>query len=134
MNKNPILLVEDDNDDVVLALRALKKGNILNEVVVVRDGVEALDYLFATGTYVGKDAGPLPAVVLLDLKMPRIDGMKVLRAIRADKRTRNLPVIILTSSNFEQDISDGVKLGADQYIQKPINPVWLKKTLSQWEL
>lgn len=116
-----ILLVEDNPDDVDLTIRALKKNNILNEVVVAQDGVEALDYLFGTGIYAGRDMSILPVLILLDLKLPKIDGMEVLRRMRADVRTQLLPVVILTSSKEEQDIINGYKLGANSYIRKPVD-------------
>jgi two-component system response regulator len=120
MDKKVILLVEDNPDDEALTLRALKKNNIRNEVVVARDGVEALDFLFATGRYAGRDGGP-PAVVLLDLKLPKIDGLEVLRRLRADERTRFQPVVILTSSKQDQDVIDGYHLGCNSYVRKPVN-------------
>ena len=116
----PILLVEDNPDDEALTLRAFRKNNIRNEIVVARDGVEALDYLFATGSHAGREEG-LPQVVLLDLKLPRIDGLEVLRRIRADDRTRLIPVVILTSSKEEQDLIDGYSLGCNSYVRKPVN-------------
>lgn len=119
--KRVILLVEDNPDDEALTLRALRKHNILNEVVVARDGAEALDYLFGTGPWSGQGARPLPQVVLLDLKLPRIEGLEVLRRIRADEHTRLLPVVILTSSNEDKDRIDGYGLGANSYVRKPID-------------
>ncbi len=116
-----ILLVEDNPDDEELTLRALKKNNIQNDVVVARDGVEALDYLFGTGSYAGRDASKLPSVTLLDLKLPKIDGLEVLKRVRADERTRLLPVVILTSSKEEQDLINGYTLGANSYIRKPVD-------------
>lgn len=112
-----ILLVEDNPDDEALTLRALLKNNILNEVTVVRDGQEALDYFFGSG---GSDS-PAPAVVLLDLKLPKVDGLEVLERLRADERTRTQPVVILTSSKEEQDLLDGYRLGANSYICKPVD-------------
>jgi len=120
MSKRIILLVEDKPDDIELTMRALKKNNIMNEVVVVYDGVEALDYLFATGKYGGRDKGVLPELVLLDLKLPRIDGLEVLKRLREDERTRLIPVVILTSSKEESDLIAGYELGANSYIRKPI--------------
>lgn len=116
-----ILLVEDNPDDELLTRRALKKNNIGNEVVVARDGVEALDYLFGTGAHEGRDLSELPQVMLLDLKLPKIDGLGVLRRVRADERTRLLPVVILTSSREQQDLVDGYGCGANSYIRKPVD-------------
>jgi CheY-like chemotaxis protein len=116
-----ILLVEDNPDDVDLTIRALKKNKILNEVVVAKDGVEALDYLFGTGAYAGRDIRDLPSLLLLDLKLPRIDGLEVLRRLRADSRTELLPVVILTSSGEENDLMNGYQLGANSYIRKPVD-------------
>lgn len=121
MNEKHILLVEDNPDDVELTLRALKKNNILNEVVVAHDGAEALDYLFGTGASVGHDNTVMPEVILLDLKLPKIDGLEVLRRLRANDRTMLLPVVILTSSKEEKDLINGYKLGANSYIRKPVN-------------
>lgn len=121
MNHKTILLIEDNPDDVALTLRALRKNNIANEVTVAKDGVEALDYLFGTGTYAGRDMSKMPAVILLDLKLPRISGLEVLQRLRADKRTRLLPVVILTSSKEEQDLIDSYMLGANSYIRKPVD-------------
>jgi two-component system response regulator len=116
-----ILLVEDNPDDEALTLRALKKNNIKNEVVIARDGAEALDYLLGTGSYAGRDPKELPQVVLLDLKLPKVDGLELLRRIRADARTRRLPVVILTSSKEEQDIVKSYDLGANSYVRKPVD-------------
>jgi CheY-like chemotaxis protein len=129
-----ILLVEDNPDDVDLTLRALKKGNILNEVAVVRDGVEALDYLFGTGTYAGRDMRIMPAVIMLDLNLPKIDGLEVLRRLRADERTQFVPVVILTSSKEEQDLLNGYKLGANSYIRKPVDFVQFSWAVHQLKL
>jgi len=116
-----ILLVEDNPDDVALTLRALKKNKIMNDVVVARDGVEALDYLFGRGDYTGRDVKDEPVVILLDIKLPRMNGMEVLRSIRGDERTRLIPVVILTSSVEEKDVLDGYNLGANSYIRKPVD-------------
>ena len=121
MFNNVILLVEDNADDEKLTLRALKKNNISNDVVVARNGVEALDYLFGTGAYAGRNLTTMPQVVLLDLKLPKLDGLGVLRHIRADERTKLLPVVILTSSNEERDRVEGYGLGANSYVRKPVD-------------
>jgi len=121
MESKTILLVEDNPDDEVLTLRALERNNILNEVAVVRDGAEALDYLFGQGAYSTRDVRRLPEVVLLDLKLPKIDGLEVLRRIRSEPLTRRLAVVILTSSNEERDIISGYDLGANSYIRKPVD-------------
>jgi len=121
MSDKTILLVEDNPDDEALTLRALKKNNIFNQVTIVRDGAEALDYLFCTGAYAGRDASQQPAVTLLDLKLPKVEGLEVLKRLRADERTRLLPVVILTSSKEEQDMLNGYRLGANSYICKPVD-------------
>jgi two-component system, response regulator len=121
MEDKMILLVEDNADDEKLTLRALKKNNIGNDVVVARDGVEALDYLFGTGSYAGRNMSIMPQVILLDLKLPKLDGLEVLRRLRSDERTRLLPVVILTSSNEEQDRVQGYGLGANSYVRKPVD-------------
>lgn len=116
-----ILLVEDNPDDVVLTLRAFKKNNVANEVVVAGDGLEALDYLFGTGKFNERDMSSMPAVILLDLKLPKMDGLNVLERMRADERTKLIPVVILTSSKEEQDIVGSYSLGANSYIRKPVD-------------
>jgi two-component system, response regulator len=116
-----ILLVEDNPDDVDLTLRAFKQNNIFNKVVVARDGVEALEYLMGTGMYAGRDVKDLPVVTLLDLKLPRMDGLELLKIIRSHEITRLLPVVILTSSIEEQDVINSYKLGANSYIRKPVD-------------
>lgn len=121
MNKNVILLVEDNADDELLTLDALAANNIGNEVIIARNGVEALDYLFAEGMYAGRNLKDTPAVMLLDLKLPKIDGLEVLRRVRANKATRLLPVVILTSSNEDQDRLKGYSLGANSYVRKPVD-------------
>jgi two-component system response regulator len=121
MTSRPVLLVEDNANDEKLTLRAFQKSNIPNPVVVARDGVEALDYLFASGDSAQRGGAEAPALVLLDLKLPKLDGLEVLRRLRADPRTALLPVIILTSSIEDQDLSRGYALGANSYIRKPVN-------------
>jgi two-component system response regulator len=116
-----ILLVEDNSDDEALTLRALQKNNISNEIVVARDGVEALDYLFGTGAHAGRDGSVLPKLILLDLKLPKLDGFEVLQRLRADPRTRLLPVVILTSSKEQQDIVNSYGLRANSYVRKPVD-------------
>lgn len=116
-----ILLVEDNPDDEALTIRALKKNNIGNRLAIVRDGVEAIDFLFCTGSYADRDPKDIPQVVLLDLKLPKIDGLEVLRRVRENETTRLLPVVILTSSKEEQDILKGYKLGANSYVRKPVD-------------
>jgi len=131
MDKRTILLVEDNPDDVALTLRAFKKSNILNEVVVTNDGVAALDYLFATGAYAGRNTDLMPQLILLDLKLPKVDGMEVLRRMRADNRTRLLPVVILTSSKEEQDLIDSYSLGCNSYVRKPVDFVQFAEAVRQ---
>src|SRR5216684_4697882 len=121
MEEKVILLVEDNADDEKLTLRALEKNNIKNDVVVARNGAEALDYLFGTGAHAGRDLTVMPQVTLLDLKLPKVDGLEVLRQLRANELTRLLPVVILTSSNEEQDRVNGYGLGANSYVRKPID-------------
>jgi two-component system response regulator len=131
MNHKMILLVEDNPDDEALTLRALKKSNIANRIVVVRDGAEALDYLFGTGSHAGRDVHDLPQVTLLDLKLPKVDGLEVLRRIRADTRTRMLPVVILTSSKEEQDLVSAYMLGVNSYVRKPVDFNQFVEAISQ---
>jgi len=120
-NRNRLLLVEDNPDDEALTIRALKKHNVANEIDVARDGVEALDYLFGTGAHQGRDLTKTPTVVLLDLKLPKIDGMEVLKRIRADERTKRIPVVILTSSREEVDLFNAYGHGANSFIRKPVD-------------
>jgi two-component system, response regulator len=120
MDDAVILLVEDNPDDEALTLRALKKNNIKNEVIIARDGAEAVDYLFGTGSYADRNERIMPQVILLDLKLPKMDGFEVLRRLRADERTKLLPVVILTSSDEERDRIAGYDLGANSYVRKPV--------------
>ena len=121
MKNKIILLVEDNPSDVGLTQRALAKSHIANEMVVAEDGQDALDYIFAAGNYTGRDVKETPAVVLLDLKLPRVDGLEVLRRVRADERTKRIPVVILTTSKEEQDVAQSYDLGANSYIRKPVD-------------
>jgi CheY-like chemotaxis protein len=116
-----ILLVEDNPNDVELTLRALKKNNLTNKVHVVKDGAEALDYIFATGAYANRDINHHPRVILLDLKLPKVDGLEVLRRLKSDERTKVIPVVVLTSSKEERDLVESYKLGANSYIAKPVD-------------
>ena len=129
-----ILLVEDNPSDVALTQRAIKKAHITNEMTVAEDGQEALDYLFGTGAYANRDISQLPTVVLLDLKLPKIGGLEVLAKIRADERTRRLPVVILTSSKEEQDLAAGYDLGVNSYIRKPVDFVQFAMAIEQMGL
>jgi two-component system response regulator len=121
MNNGAILLVEDNPDDQKLTLRALKKNNITNEVVIAEDGAEALEYLFGTGKYAGRSVTDRPALVLLDLKLPKVDGLAVLGQIRGDERTRMTPVVVLTSSAEERDLVRSYELGVNSYVRKPVD-------------
>jgi two-component system response regulator len=134
MRGEKILLVEDNPDDEALALRALKRSAPVEEVVVARDGVEALDYLFATGSHADRDGSVMPSLVLLDLKLPRIDGLEVLRRMRADERTRLVPVVVLTSSAEEQDLIDGYGFGANSYVRKPVDFARFTRAVEQLKL
>ena len=120
MQKN-ILLVEDNPNDEMLTIRALKKNNILNEVIVVRDGVQALDYLFAEGEYQGRDLNNRPEVILLDLKLPKINGLEVLQQLKSNEQTKLIPVVVLTTSNEDQDLISSYQYGANSYIRKPVD-------------
>lgn len=131
MSEGPILLVEDDPDDEELVRRAFAKNNIRNPIVVARDGVEALDYLFGAGGRPGVDASPVPAVILLDMHLPRLDGLEVLKRIRADVRTKILPVVVLTSSNEEKDRIASYNLGANSYVRKPVDFVQFADAVRQ---
>ncbi|MBR8835319.1 MAG: response regulator [Stigonema ocellatum SAG 48.90 = DSM 106950] len=126
-----ILLVEDNPDDEALAMRALKRNHISNQIVVAHDGVEALDYLFGTGVHLGRDITIKPTVILLDLKLPRIDGMEVLRRLREDERTSLLPVVVLTTSSEEQDLLNSYSLGCNSYIRKPVDFLQFSEAVRQ---
>jgi two-component system response regulator len=121
MDHKFILLVEDNPDDELLTMRALHSGQVANEIVIARDGAEALDFLFATGKYTGRNMNVMPELILLDLKLPKVDGLEVLQYIRNDERTRHLPVVILTSSDEESDILESYNRGANSYIRKPVD-------------
>ncbi len=121
MDGKTILLVEDNLDDIELTLRAFEKGKITSRTVIARDGVEALDYIFASGAYTGRDTADAPAVILLDLNLPRIDGIEVLKRVRADARVQHIPIVILTSSRSDRDRRESYSLGANSYIQKPVD-------------
>jgi two-component system response regulator len=134
MYEKLILLVEDNPDDEVLTLRALEKNNVINRVVVARDGVEALEYLFGTGAYAGRDPSVHPQVILLDLKLPKVDGLEVLRQLRSDPRTHLVPVVVLTSSNEERDLVDSYRLGVNSYIRKPVDFLQFLEAVRQLHL
>jgi two-component system, response regulator len=131
MADNIILLVEDNPDDEALALRALRKDNIGNKIIVVRDGAEALDFLFCTGAYADRDPNNLPEIVLLDLRLPKVDGLEVLRRIRADQGTSLLPVVVLTASTADRDLVAGYAYGANSYIRKPVDFIQLIEAVRQ---
>lgn len=120
-NKNIILLVEDNPDDEELTLLAFEESQILNEIIVARDGAEALDYLLGTGKYANRDMSVMPALILLDLQLPKINGLEVLQRLRTDKRTKLIPVVILTTSNEQQDLINSYSLGCNSYIRKPVD-------------
>lgn len=134
MNHKIILLVEDNLDDELLTTRALKKNHILNEVVIMRDGAETLDYLFGTGAYADRDIRVMPQIIMLDLKLPKIDGLEVLKRLRSDERTKPLPVIVFISSKNEQDLIESYKLGPNSYMYKPINYAQFTAAIRQLEL
>jgi len=126
-----ILLIEDNIDDERLTLRALRRNNIMNEVVVACDGQEAIDYLFGTGSFVGRDLSVMPAVIMLDLKLPRLSGLEVLKRIRTDDRTKRLPVVVLTASDLPEQVEESYALGANSFIQKPTDPALFSEMVLQ---
>lgn len=134
MTDKVLLLVEDNPDDEALTLRALEPGNRISKIIVAHDGVEAMDYLFGTGAFKGRDTRAMPQVILLDLKLPKINGLEVLARIRADPRTRLLPVVILTSSMEAQDLIQAYSLGVNSYIRKPVDFTQFKKAVQQLKL
>ncbi len=129
-----ILLVEDNADDEFLTKRELRKQNVANEIIVVRDGAEAIEYIFGEGAYAGRDVTDTPALTLLDLKLPKIDGLKVLQRIRADERTKLMPVTILTSSDDEKDMVESYNLGANSYVRKPVDFDQFREAVRQLHL
>jgi two-component system response regulator len=129
-----ILLVEDNADDIELTLRAFKKSRVMNEIVIARDGAEALDYFFGTGAHAARDMSVMPQLVLLDLKLPKIDGLEVLRRIRNDERTKLVPVVVLTSSDEERDVVQSYQLGANSYVRKPVDFAQFLDAARQLEL
>jgi len=130
-NEVEVLLVEDNPTDAELCIRALKKSNLANNLVWVKDGAEALDFLFAGGAYAGRNVNTPPKVVLLDLRLPKVDGMEVLRKIKADERTRAIPVVVLTSSKEDRDVAESYKFGVNSYISKPVEFDAFAKTVSE---
>lgn len=131
MSEPLVLLAEDNPNDELLTIRALRKENIANHIVVVRDGQEALDFLFGAGSYTGRDLSVLPQVLLLDLKLPKVSGLEVLARVRADPRLANLPVVILTSSAMDRDMVEGYRLGANSYVQKPVSAEQFKQAVQR---
>lgn len=129
-----ILLVEDNPNDIALTKRAFAKARVANELVVVEDGAEALDYIFGTGAWAGRDAGDVPALTLLDINLPKVSGLEVLRRIRQDPRTSRMPVAILTSSDDERDVATGYDLGVNSYVRKPVDFTRFTEAVSQLEL
>jgi two-component system response regulator len=134
MEEKVILLVEDNPDDEELTIRTLRKNNILNSVVVAHDGSEALDYLFGTGKYKKRDPGVMPVIIMLDIKLPKVSGLEVLKRIRGDKKTKLLPVVILTSSDEERDLIESYQLGANSYVRKPVDFDQFQKAVQQLAL
>ena len=131
VNDVEILMVEDNPQDIELALRALKKHNLANKVHVVEDGAEALDFIFCTGAYEGRDMNSKPRIILLDLKLPKVDGLEVLRRVKSDERTKMIPVVVLTSSKEDRDLVESYKLGVNSYITKPVDFESFVKTVSE---
>jgi two-component system response regulator len=134
MNGKVILLVEDNPDDEELTIRTLKKNNIMNDIVVVRDGSEAIDYLYGKGKYLGRDLNIMPVIIMLDIKLPKISGLEVLKRIRSNEKSKLLPVVILTSSDEERDLIESYKLGANSYVRKPVNFGQFQKAVQQLAL
>ena len=134
MDKATILLIEDNPDDVELTLHAFQKNHMANEIVVATDGAEGLDYLFGTGKYAGRDAEESPALILLDLQLPKIGGLEVLRRVREDERTKRIPVVILTTSDEEEDIVNGYNGGANSYLRKPVDFAEFMNAVKQLEM
>jgi CheY-like chemotaxis protein len=134
INEVEILLVEDNPNDVELTLRALKKRNLANKVHVVKDGAEALEFIFGTGTYAERNINQIPKVILLDLKLPKVDGLEVLRIVKSDERTKVIPVVVLTSSKEESDLVESYRLGANSYITKPVDFDKFAQTVSEMGL
>ena len=134
MDRTTILLIEDNPDDVELTLHAFQKNNMANDIVVAGDGAEGLDYLFGTGKYAGRDAEESPALILLDLQLPKIGGLEVLRRVREDERTKRIPVVILTTSDEEEDIVNGYNGGANSYLRKPVDFAEFMNAVKQLEM
>lgn len=131
MSEQVVLLVEDNANDEMFTIRALRRGNICNSIDVVRDGQEAIDYLFGAGNYTGRDLSVLPQVMLLDLKLPKLSGLEVLERVRADERLKTLPVVVLTSSAMDRDVVDSYRLGANSYVQKPVGAEEFKQAVER---
>ena len=134
MNQTTILLIEDNPDDVELTLHAFQKNHMANDVVVANDGAEGLDYLFGTGKYAGRDTDDPPALILLDLQLPKIGGLEVLRRVREDERTKRIPVVIMTTSDEEEDIANGYDGGANSYLRKPVDFAEFMNAVKQLEM
>ena len=134
MNQTTILLIEDNPDDVELTLHAFQKNHMANDIVVATDGAEGLDYLFGTGKYAGRDAEEPPALILLDLQLPKIGGLEVLRKVREDERTKRIPVVIMTTSDEEEDIVNGYNGGANSYLRKPVDFAEFMNAVKQLEM